>query len=133
MKIIIISQPALITPETKDSLKKQAEELGTDCEFILENSEGGLITAIQRVSGTDSVILNAGDFASYSIAIRDAISSIEKTPVVEVHLSNTPADGTTGRASVLSAVCDGVISGFGQYGYAIALQALTYEKRKRIV
>ena len=124
MNIIFISLPALITPDTKETLKRQAKEFGADCAFIAENSEGSLVTAIQNAYGASGVVLSAGDYAYYSIAIRDAISSIEKTPVVEVSLLNFHEDDASGHASVLSAVCAGVISGFGQSGYSLALRAL---------
>jgi len=130
MKIMVISIPDLIVPDVSEHLQRQAKELGIECEIILENSEGGLVTAVQKGFETDGVILNAGDYARYSIAIRDAISSIKKTPVVEVHLTNTPPKMGSCHSSVLSAVCAGVIAGFGQDGYSLAFRALSFEKQK---
>ena len=130
MRIVVISVPGQITPDTQNHLIKQAEEFGIGFGFVFEDSEGGLVTAVQKACGADGVILNAGDFARYSIAIRDAISSIEKTPVVEVTLSNSAAERDPRHSSVLSAVCAGVISGFGQDCYSLALRALVYEKSR---
>ena len=129
MRIVVISPSALMTPGAAGRLKARAEELSIECEIYLEDSEGGLVTAVQKAYGADGAILCAGDHARYSIAIRDAISSIKNTPVVEVNLSNA-AEADSRHASVLSAVCAGVISGFGQEGYMLAFRALTYEKRK---
>ncbi|MBR4305832.1 MAG: type II 3-dehydroquinate dehydratase, partial [Ruminiclostridium sp.] len=69
----------------------------------------------------DYIILNAGAYTHYSYAIRDAISAI-KIPVIEVHLSNVHGREEFRHKSVISAVCKGVIAGFGEQSYALALQ-----------
>jgi 3-dehydroquinate dehydratase-2 len=102
---------------------QKASELGIVCEFFQSNSEGELVSAIQLASGADGVILNAGAYTHYSIAIRDAIASIT-TPVVEVHISNVHAREEFRHVSVIAPVCRGVIAGFGSESYILALYAL---------
>jgi 3-dehydroquinate dehydratase-2 len=104
-------------------ISARAEELGVSCSFFQSNSEGELVTAIQNADGLDGVILNAGAYTHYSIAIRDAIAAIS-APVVEVHLTNIHAREEFRRNSVISAVCRGTIAGFGPIGYVLALEAL---------
>ncbi|MDE7264833.1 MAG: 3-dehydroquinate dehydratase, partial [Clostridia bacterium] len=58
----------------------------------------------------------------YSIAIRDAISSVE-VPVIEVHISNVHAREEFRRTSVISPVCKGVICGFGKNSYILAAES----------
>ena len=77
--------------------------------------------------------MNAGAYTHYSIAIRDSIEMC-KIPVIEVHISNIYAREEFRQTSVLSPVCSGTITGFGIYGYVMALYAgldkLRKEKQK---
>ncbi len=97
---------------------------GDKCEFFQSNIEGEICTAIQSAdkNGFDGVILNAGAYTHYSIAIRDAIASV-KTPVIEVHMSNVHAREEFRHKSVISEVCRGVICGFGKNSYILAAES----------
>ncbi|MDE7453473.1 MAG: type II 3-dehydroquinate dehydratase [Clostridia bacterium] len=94
------------------------------CEFYQSNIEGEICTKIQSAQkeGFDGVILNAGAFTHYSIAIRDAISAVT-VPVIEVHISNVHAREEFRRTSVISPVCKGVICGFGKNSYILAAES----------
>ncbi len=94
------------------------------CEFFQSNIEGEICAAVQRADAEkyDGVIINAGAYSHYSIAIRDAISSV-KTPVIEVHMSNIFARDEFRRTSVISAVCKGVVCGFGKNSYILAAES----------
>ncbi|MEG2053672.1 MAG: type II 3-dehydroquinate dehydratase, partial [Oscillospiraceae bacterium] len=94
-------------------LEKKAKQLGVSLEFYQSNSEGGIIDALHKArENQNAVILNAGGYTHTSVAIRDAISAIE-IPVVEVHISNVHAREDFRHTSLISAVCKGVICGFG--------------------
>jgi len=108
--------------DIEDSIRKKAEEAGNTAEFVCSNFEGEIIEAIHRSEGNyDGVILNAGAFTHYSYAIRDAIASVA-TPVIEVHMSNVHAREEFRHHSVLAEVCVGVICGFGEKSYLLALE-----------
>lgn len=92
--------------------------------YYQSNIEGELINKIHEVGfGYDGIILNAGGYTHTSVAIADAISAV-KAPVVEVHISNTARREVFRHTSYLTAVCRGVIMGFGLQSYELALLAL---------
>ena len=100
------------------------KNLGMECDFFQSNCEGEIIDQIHSVlENYDGCVINAGAYTHYSYAIRDAISAVSK-PFVEVHLSNVHARDEFRHKSVISAVCKGVIAGFGEASYTLALSAL---------
>ncbi len=137
MKILVINgvnldmlgvrEPQIYGGRTLDDinadLSKVAKNLGAEIEFVQSNIEGEIVEFIHNGRQFDGIILNAGAYTHYSIAIRDAISSID-TPCVEVHLSNVHKREEFRHTSVISAVCKGVIVGFGENSYKLALYAL---------
>ena len=91
-------------------------------EYFQSNHEGELIEKIQEIGFKyDGIIINGGGFTHTSIALRDAISSIE-CPAVEVHISNILSREEFRKKSYLSDVCQGIISGLGLSGYEYAIQ-----------
>ena len=96
-----------------------------ELEYYQSNVEGFLIDALQAAddAGCDGIILNAGAYTHTSIALRDCIKSLS-VPVIEVHLSNVHAREEFRHKSMLSAVCKGVIAGFGMDSYRLAVEAL---------
>lgn len=109
--------------ELKNKIKAFSEKESIVCDFFQSNKEGELIDKIQdSESNYDYIVLNAGALSHYSIALRDAISSIS-LPCIEVHMSNIFAREDFRRKSVLSEVCKGQIIGFKENAYNLALCA----------
>lgn len=97
-------------------------------DFYQSNIEGKLINKIHEVGFEyDGIILNAGAYTHYSLALMDAIKAVI-TPVVEVHISNVHQREEFRHHSVISCVCKGVICGFGLDSYRLALDALLHAK-----
>ncbi len=92
--------------------------------FFQSNSEGEIIDEIHNAGKfSDAIVINPAAYSHYSIAIRDAIASIS-IPAVEVHISNIYKREDFRKTSVTGAVCKGVISGFGEFSYTMAVHYL---------
>ncbi len=91
--------------------------------YFQSNVEGELINKLHEYGfDFEGIILNAGAYTHTSVAIGDAIKSIE-TPVVEVHISNTYSREEFRHISYISPNAKGVILGFGLQSYELALQS----------
>ena len=101
-----------------------------EIDYFQSNIEGEIINKIQEAGyGCDGIILNAGGYTHTSVAIRDAIKAVP-APVVEVHISNVHAREEFRHHSMLSAVCLGVIAGFGMDSYRLGVEAILSTNKK---
>lgn len=101
-----------------------AKAMNCDVTFAQSNHEGDLVDQIHAARGThDGIVLNAGAYTHTSIALMDAIASVE-LPTIELHLSNVHAREDFRHVSYIAKVAIGVICGFGARGYTLALDAL---------
>lgn len=105
-------------------VRDEAGRLGCTLSWSQSNHEGALVDAIQQLPGrADGLILNAGAYTHTSLALRDALLAV-RVPFVEVHLSNLFAREAERQRSMFADLAVGVLTGFGGYGYVLALQAL---------
>ena len=107
-----------------EMIRKKAEELRIEVEIKQSNSEGQLVDWIQQSYGTmDGIVMNPGAYTHYSVAIFDALKSVN-LPAVEVHISNIHQREEFRRHCVTTAGFDGQICGLGLQGYLLALEYL---------
>ena len=109
-----------------DTLKQDAPAF--DIDVRQTDSEPEIMSWLFEAVDTQTpVILNPAAFTHYSYALRDAVAQVTKSgvPLIEVHISNPHAREEFRHNSVISAVATGVIAGFGQDSYRLALHQLT--------
>jgi 3-dehydroquinate dehydratase II len=119
-------EPEIYGSETFDAFFEKLKKTfpTVDLHYFHSNHEGFLIDKLQEIGfSANGIVLNAGGLTHTSIALADAISSIQ-TPVVEVHISNVHARESFRQHSFLSAKCTGVLVGFGLDGYRMAVDFL---------
>ncbi len=109
--------------EINKQISKLASELGVSVDFFQSNSEGELVSEIQKAMGNyEALVINPGAYTHTSIALRDAIAGVE-IPTVEVHLSNIYQREEFRKKSMLADVAVGQITGFKIDSYLLGLRA----------
>jgi 3-dehydroquinate dehydratase-2 len=94
------------------------------CSFFQSNHEGELIEKIHSAeSDFDGIIINPAAFTHTSIALLDSLRATSK-PKIEIHISNIYAREDYRRKSITSEAVNGVICGFGENGYILAIDAI---------
>jgi 3-dehydroquinate dehydratase-2 len=102
--------------------KRLGAELGLEVDVRQTDHEGEMISWLHEAADAAApVVLNAGAWTHYSIAIRDA-AALLSAPLVEVHISNVHARESFRHHSHISAIASGVIVGLGIEGYLLALR-----------
>ena len=138
MKILLINGPNLNMLGTREpekygsttlndienNMKLLATKYNCSLDCFQSNHEGELIDKIQSTKNLyDGIIINAGGYTHTSVALRDAIASVN-TPTVEVHMTNIHAREEFRHTSLLSAVCLAQVIGFKENSYKYALEGL---------
>ena len=138
MKILVINgpninmlgtrEPEIYGSTTMEDINKEliefSKQLGEiEFEFFQSNHEGEIIDKIQSSSNFDGLIINPAAYTHTSVAIADAIKSIN-IKAVEVHLSNPHSREEYRKISYTAESCIGVVAGFGKESYKLALSGL---------
>lgn len=146
MKIVIINGPNLNLLGTREPEiygYKTIEQINNDLrtsfpevEFIClqTNLEGEIVSYIQQYgvlkhSDVTGIVINPGGYSHTSVAIADAIAAC-KVNVIEVHLSNIYGREAFRHNTVTGAKALGIISGFGELSYWMAVSYLIKTKKK---
>ena len=142
MKIFVINGPNLnmlgirepdhYGKETYADLAKKIENYcdkkEIEVELFQSNHEGALVDEIQRAyRNADGIVINPGAYTHTSIAILDALKSVN-IPTVEVHISKVEEREDFRQISYVRLACVKTITGHGTDGYLEAIDFLCSEK-----
>ncbi|MGE3920489.1 MAG: type II 3-dehydroquinate dehydratase [Gammaproteobacteria bacterium] len=110
--------------ELNANLEADAKALGHTLEIQQSNAEHEIVHHIQlsMQNNTQFIIINPAAFTHTSVAIRDALLSVQ-IPFIEVHLTNIFARDTFRHHSFLSDIALGIITGLGADSYRLAIVA----------
>ncbi|MBQ2983719.1 MAG: type II 3-dehydroquinate dehydratase [Candidatus Gastranaerophilales bacterium] len=139
MKILVINGPNLNMLGVREpeiygemTLDKINEELcefsktlgDIELDFYQSNHEGDIVDKIQSAHKLyDGIIINPAAYTHTSVAIADAIRGVE-VKTVEVHLSNINSREEYRKQSLSAPSCLGIVAGFKQDSYKMALLGL---------
>lgn len=121
-------EPEIYGTDTLDDiagrLEDKAQGMGMSIDFRQSNHEGHLIDWLHeaQAEGAKAVLLNAAGFTHTSIAIHDAIKSIN-VPVIEVHLSDPHKREDFRHISYVGMAAKECFAGYGAKSYELALDA----------
>jgi 3-dehydroquinate dehydratase-2 len=114
-------EPDVYGSTTYADLVKLCQEAEPEADVRQTDDEGTMIGWLHEAADARvPVILNAGAWTHYSIAVRDAAAQLT-APLVEVHISNTATREEFRHTSLISAVATGTILGLGVDGYRLAI------------
>ena len=103
---------------------EEGKKLNLEIKCFQSNHEGAIIDEIQNAYKVfDGIIINAGAYTHYSIAIMDALKSVD-IPTVEVHLSDIYQREEYRHISYIKEASIKSIVGLGFEGYKLALETL---------
>ena len=97
---------------------------GAGLEWMQSNGEADIVSAIQQASGkVDWIVINAAGLTHCSVPLRDALALFAGRKI-EVHLSNIHKRESFRHHSMISAVVDGVVLGFGPMSSVMAIKGI---------
>ncbi len=121
-------EPETYGYETLEDIIQNLTEIADEFNIRLldyqSNSEHEIIERIHETmnDGTDYILINPAAFTHTSVAIRDALATVQK-PFIEIHISNIHQREAFREHSYFSDLAEGVIAGLGTKGYELALLA----------
>jgi len=109
-------------PEYDEQLQKYAAELDMQVEMFHSNIVGEVINKFYEAHerGVDAALINPAGYTTGHPALVAAIAQVG-FPTIEVHISN-PA--RRGGVSEIARVSRGTVTGFGIFGYYMALRGV---------
>mgnify|MGYP002518642920 CR=1 FL=1 len=138
MKILVINgpninmlgvrEPEIYGKETYinlvEKIEKYAKENWVEVKCFQSNHEGDIVDEIQKAYGNaDGIVINPGAYTHTSIAILDAVKSVN-IPTVEVHITEVNEREEYRKISFVKEYAKKTITGKGFDGYLEAIDFL---------
>ena len=138
MKILVINGPNLnmlgirepdhygkeTYQDLVDKIQKHCDEKNIEATLYQSNHEGDLVDKIQEAyNNMDGIVINPGAYTHTSIAILDAVKSVN-IPTVEVHISKLEEREDFRQVSYVRLASVKTITGHGTDGYLEAIDFL---------
>ena len=115
--------------ELCDKIERYCDEKGIEVKLYQSNHEGDLVDEIQKAYGVfDGIVINPGAYTHTSIAILDALKSVN-IQAVEVHISKVEEREDFRQVSYVRLACAKTITGHGTDGYLEAIDYLFGENK----
>ena len=110
--------------DVEASCRAVCEGENVSLEWMQTNSEAEIVTAIQQAIGkAEWILINAAGLPHCSVPLRDALALFPGRKI-EIHLSNIHKRESFRHHSMISAVVDGVVLGFGAMSYVMAVKGV---------
>ena len=110
--------------DVEASCRAVCEGENVSLEWMQTNSEAEIVTAIQQAIGKAQwILINAAGLTHCSVPLRDALALFPGRKI-EIHLSNIHKRESFRHHSMISAVVDGVVLGFGTMSYVMAVKGV---------
>ena len=110
--------------DVEASCRAVCEGENVSLEWMQTNSEAEIVTAIQQAIGkAEWILINAAGLTHCSVPLRDALALFPGRKI-EIHLSNIHKRESFRHQSMISAVVDGVVLGFGAMSYVMAVKGV---------
>lgn len=111
-------------------LREEAADLDFEIEIMQSNHEGEIVDFLQEnYKDLAGLVMNPGGLTHTSVVLRDAVASV-RLPFIEVHISNIHRREEFRKKSITAEAAVAQITGFGTYGYILALKGLKEVLRK---
>lgn len=110
--------------DVEASCRALCEDENVSLDWMQTNSEAEIVTAIhQAINKADWILINAAGLTHCSVPLRDALALFPGRKI-EIHLSNIHKRESFRHHSMISAVVDGVVLGFGAMSYVMAVKGV---------
>ncbi len=112
--------------QLEQELIEHAQKYDMNVTCYQTNHEGEMLDYLHRIADDnyDALVINPAAWTHTSIALRDALLTINISYILEIHISNIHNREDFRHKSYISDIATATICGLGTYGYFAAIDAI---------